>query len=197
MLIIPSNMVTLCLQIDVEKFRAPSMKGLHTLTSIQFSLRFLQWIHCEIHDILWIFVDIISWYIFLTFTQPTTRIWWSWLTHLSVIWVARHIITTEIPKSEIWTFGQMHTTLSLNLLLVPQPSWISYPTPRIGLIVRPPVRPSVTKNPASWIHASGSRIMDICIIHICIIDTCIRIKDHMYLHRGYMHHANIHWDQGS
>ena len=60
----------------------------------------------------------------------------------------------------------------------------------------PFVRPT-RKNPGSWIHASGSRIMDIFIIHIFIIDTCIRIKDHIYLYRGYEHHANIHWGQGS
>ena len=76
-----------------------------------------------------------------------------------------------------------------------------HPTPRIGLSVRSSVRPSVRpeKIPhhGHMHHSSGSRIIDICIIYICIIHTYIRIKDHTYLHRGYMHHANIHWDQGS
>ena len=57
-----------------------------------------------------------------------------------------------------------------------------HPTPRIGLSVRPTL-----KNPASQIHASRSKIMDICIIHTCIIHTCIRIKDHRYMHHTYMH----------
>ena len=51
-----------------------------------------------------------------------------------------------------------------------------------------------------YIHASGSRIMNVCIIHICIIHIihiCIRIKNHIYLHRGYMRHTNIHRYQGS
>ena len=67
------------------------------------------------------------------------------------------------------------------------------PTPRIGLFVRPSVRPFVRHEkiphhgymhqgqrswiyasfiPASYTHASGSRIIGICIIH-----TCIRVKD--------------------
>ena len=57
-------------------------------------------------------------------------------------------------------------------------NWKSHhPTPRFGLFVRPLIRPSRKKS--------------------CLMDTCIRIKDHIYLHRGYMHHANIYWDQGS
>ena len=40
---------------------------------------------------------------------------------------------------------------------------------------------------ASYMHVSGSRILDKYIMHMCIIDTCIRIKDHIDMHRGYMH----------
>ena len=68
-----------------------------------------------------------------------------------------------------------------------------HPTPRIGLFIRPSVRPFVRHEkiphhrymhqgqrswiyasfiPASYTHASGSRIIGICIIH-----TCIRVKD--------------------
>ena len=74
---------------------------------------------------------------------------------------------------------------------------VSNPTPRIGLFVRWSVRPEKIPHHGHMHHSSGSRIIDICIIYICIIHTYIRIKDHTYLHRGYMHHANIHWDQGS
>ena len=54
-----------------------------------------------------------------------------------------------------------------------------HPTPRIGLSVRPSVRPS-GKNTASWTHAS-----------------LIRVKDHWYMHHLYLHHTHIHQDQGS
>ena len=60
------------------------------------------------------------------------------------------------------------------------------PTPRIALSVRPFVRPTL-KNPASEIHASGSRIMDTSIIHTCITHACIRIKEHRYMHHTYLH----------
>ena len=63
--------------------------------------------------------------------------------------------------------------------------------------VRSSVRPEKIPHHGHMHHSSGSRIIDICIIYICIIHTYIRIKDHTYLHRGYMHHANIRWDQGS
>ena len=36
------------------------------------------------------------------------------------------------------------------------------------------------KNPTSEKHTSGSRIMDISIIHTCIINACIRIEGHIY-----------------
>ena len=54
---------------------------------------------------------------------------------------------------------------------------------------------------ASSIHASGSRIIDVCIIH-----TFIKIKDHRCMHHTYlhrikdircMHHTYMHQDQGS
>ena len=100
-----------------------------------------------------------------------------------------------------------------------------YPTPRIGLFVGPFVQHE--KIPHQIYNASGSRIMDISIIHNCIILTCIRIKDHRYTrdfpsidfdirimdtyiytsgskikdHRYMQHayalHAHIHQDQGS
>ena len=63
------------------------------------------------------------------------------------------------------------------------------------------VRPTL-KNPASEIHASGSRIMDISIIHTCITHACIRIEGHIYMHQDqglytYMHHTCMHQDRGS
>ena len=77
----------------------------------------------------------------------------------------------------------------------------THPTPRIALSVRPFVRPTL-KNPASEIHASGSRIMDTSIIHTCITHACIRIEGHIYMHQDqglytYMHHTCMHQDRGS
>ena len=63
-------------------------------------------------------------------------------------------------------------------------SHLSHPTPRIPLSVRPSVRWSVRKKAPHhrYIHqGQGS-----CIIHSCIIHTYIRIKDHIYMHHGYM-----------
>ena len=114
-----------------------------------------------------------------------------------------------------------------------------HPTPRIGLFVRP----SVTKKPriidtcirvkdhgyasfipASYTHASGSRIIyiyaswipaymhqgqgsriiDISIIirlkdhrYICIIHTCISPTYIRFKDQRYVHHTHMHQDQGS
>ena len=68
---------------------------------------------------------------------------------------------------------------------------------------------------ASYMHVSGSRVMDKCIIGRCIIVTCIRIKKiciaHAYKHQEsyihacfrtkvqyhrYVHHTHMHQSQG-
>ena len=78
-----------------------------------------------------------------------------------------------------------------------------HPTPRIALFVRPSVRWS-QKNPASWLHAPGSRIIYSCIKDTCIMQIFIGIKDHRYVHHTYMHQGqgsriidtcNIHMGQ--
>ena len=64
-------------------------------------------------------------------------------------------------------------------------NWLisSNPTPRIGLSVRPSVRPSCK-------YSLGSRIID-----MCIIQTCIRVKVRgVYI---YVHHTHMHRDQWS
>ena len=84
--------------------------------------------------------------------------------------------TTELASSLIQVFSDLHVTDQVNC----------HPTPRIALSVRPFVCPTL-KNPASEIHASGSRIMDTSIIHTCITHACIRIKEHRYMHHTYLH----------
>ena len=44
----------------------------------------------------------------------------------------------------------------------------------------------------SYIHASGSMTIDVCVMDVCIIHTCIRINDHRC-----MYHTYLHKDQGS
>ena len=76
-----------------------------------------------------------------------------------------------------------------------------HPTPRIALFVRPsqnlPHHRNMHQGQGSWMfasfisasytHASGSRIIYICIADTCVMQIFIGIKDHRYVHHTYMH----------
>ena len=116
------------------------------------------------------------WYVCISVQKHSIHFTWSFLHNWS------HI-PYFCPKILICQYSET---------IIPGNLWIILFLKFSCLFVPPFVSPHFLH--ASYIHASGWRIIDIRIIH-----TCINIKDqgHRYMQHTYMRHTHMHQDQRS